>query len=115
MTDTKLIEEMRQDLAWIDFEMRSLSDKYSRMIYPNNIQVRIDGFTNTAISLNKAIVTLQGQWVPVSERLPEPHTDVLTAVKGVSIPIQTRIEGTVWRDGQVTHWMPLPPLPEPTK
>ena len=60
-------------------------------------------------------VTVQ-QWIPVSERLPDEDTEVLTYRKG-GISIELLHDG-VWGDDdveyapyKVTHWMPLPEPP----
>lgn len=61
-------------------------------------------------------------WIPCSERLPEKDTSVLIsaqghritafydAVKGVFMLTET--EGLFYSMSAVTHWMPLPELPE---
>jgi len=68
-----------------------------------------------------------GEWISVDERLPEEGTNVLVVYQFGSAPETVDIwaatyEGEdagsgelYWRDGEdfleVTHWMPLPPLP----
>lgn len=59
-------------------------------------------------------------WIPVSERLPEEDVPYLTIVKGNDIPVVAKYNDhdkgfTDCRVGwyvNVTHWMPLPELPE---
>jgi hypothetical protein len=56
-------------------------------------------------------------WIPVSERLPEgSHTYIVSDRKNVSTAFYNKQTGNfVFPDGSyatVTHWMPLPPLPE---
>lgn len=58
------------------------------------------------------------QWIPVEERLPELGVEVV-----VYMPMHDNLE-VAWRDmrdgkwmsyaalGSISHWMPLPPLPE---
>jgi len=62
-------------------------------------------------------------WIPVGERLPEAHVNVLCYTKGGGI-VRDRYDGITLSDGthqfhgdreewrfDVTHWMPLPPPP----
>ena len=68
------------------------------------------------------------RWIPVRERLPEPEKMVLLTVSGkvenISLVDACELgefstdEGWIlemwpkWEDPNVTHWMPLPELPE---
>jgi hypothetical protein len=53
-------------------------------------------------------------WIPVGERLPEPGVRVLVVVEGGWIDVGIRDGDGVraYSGGRVTHWMPLPSLPE---
>ena len=59
------------------------------------------------------------QWMPVSERLPEPGMPVLCAMPSGSVEVMRKREYAgfwEWWDGDideiaVTHWMPLPQPP----
>jgi hypothetical protein len=59
------------------------------------------------------------QWIPVSERLPEPGMPVLCAMPSGSVEVMRKREYAgfwEWWDGDideiaVTHWMPLPQPP----
>lgn len=59
-------------------------------------------------------------WTPVSERLPEPDTEVLVYYNGCSVytaDVDRKGKGVFigdkWHEWSViTHWMPLPAAPE---
>ena len=79
----------------------------------------------------KALRDKVPEWIPVSERLPEPEKMVLLTVSGKFKNISfvdvyelgefDTDEGWIlemwpeWKDPKVTHWMPLPELPEEEK
>ena len=64
-----------------------------------------------------AIMTEQGLWIPVTDRLPQDDEDVLVWVNGTHRDMAYRDEG-VWYDEEhnhlnnITHWMPLPEPPK---
>lgn len=80
---------------------------------------------------NAALRDKVPEWIPVSERLPEPEKMVLLIVSGKIKNISfvdaydlgefDTDEGWIlemwpeWKDHKVTHWMPLPELPEEEK
>jgi hypothetical protein len=79
-----------------------------------------------AISAYSKENSLIPRWIPVTERLPEPETDVLTFCCG-NIDILTyrynrrglacfmfRDDCGYWKEtfGKITHWMPLPEPPK---
>lgn len=80
------------------------------------------GVENLADYLISHGVTLQ-QWIPVSERLPEPFVSVLVHMPEER-PCPTVYEGFLTKNGalyaahferehsEVTHWMPLPEPPK---
>lgn len=67
-------------------------------------------------------VTIQ-EWIPVTERFPEPFVSVLAHMPGEK-PFPTVHEGFISNDGiwqsemfrrepgEVTHWQPMPQPPE---
>lgn len=64
------------------------------------------------------------RWIPVEEKLPEKYRDdetgelipFLACTKKAELPFRALYDGTQWGDGmfpvEVTHWKPLPGLPE---
>lgn len=60
------------------------------------------------------------RWIPVSERLPEPYTRVLACIKSGYMEVDYMYSEPIVDVGiadfnsldNVTHWMPLPKLPE---
>lgn len=69
--------------------------------------------------LKRRIAELEAaqRWIPVSERLPEANTPVLTISKDNNEPVTAWLEDDFWWSSvdwslSVTHWMPIPKLPE---
>ena len=73
------------------------------------------------------VVSLNPQWIPVTERLPKPFTPVLVYRKSFgTLPPYIKVDKMVlWNDDTqvwtdeietwksvVTHWMPLPEAPK---
>lgn len=65
------------------------------------------------------------KWIPVTERLPEPFVSVLAYIPSESpFPLVHEsymvdetlwvciLERRPWKEGVVTHWMPMPSPPE---
>lgn len=107
-----------------------MSDKFKKMLYEalgEQYCWGISGSGNT--KLDKPIIEyvtglearvaeleLRQRWIPVSERLPEEFTLVLTICKNELI-ISAIIDQGNWYSSfectlDVTHWMPLPTPPE---
>ena len=63
----------------------------------------------------------QPKWISVNERLPEEIEDVLVYVRNNEVSwlcVSYMCDGVWWSScrkicGKVTHWMPLPSMPEP--
>lgn len=57
------------------------------------------------------------RWIPVTEKLPEDDIEVLV-FDGLDVFLAIHDAGAWYADGYVvdiTHWMPLPELPEVTE
>lgn len=78
--------------------------------------------------LNAELAQLRAQipqWIPVTERLPEKHRNILILEegnleatigfldhRGIFVIVDSDMNDTVFIDVTVTHWMPLPEVPE---
>lgn len=62
-------------------------------------------------------------WISVKTRLPEKHVECLIVLKETTLSVTCgEWDGERWWNGccdmhhiPITHWAPLPPLPEPPK
>ena len=94
---------------------KALLDDYKRLLFENrNLKERV------------AELEAERRWIPVSERLPEVYRDedgefipFLVCENDKDFPYRALYDGLNWGDGMfvadVTHWMPLPKLPEVTE
>jgi predicted nucleic-acid-binding Zn-ribbon protein len=89
---------------------KALLDDYKRLLFENrNLKERV------------AELEAAQRWIPVSERLPllRYSNAVLVYTKSGEIYSGLYLGNNEWtgllhdfREGEVTHWMPLPELPE---
>jgi hypothetical protein len=53
------------------------------------------------------------RWIPVEERFPQAERAVLTLWKDSVRTVEWMFRNGEWTTGAtITHWMPLPPLPQ---
>jgi len=85
---------------------KALLDDYKRLLFENrNLTARI------------AELEEERRWIPVSERLPENISNVLILSRGEQLIASYLSKYSLWYvpfvdKPVVTHWMPLPELPE---
>lgn len=71
-------------------------------------------------ALRQRIAELEStqRWVPVEERMPESDLNVMLYCSGTKTSYVGYYDGIEWEyksphwQEKVTHWMPLPPMPE---
>ena len=85
-----------------------------------NKEIEYTDLWNDALALQSRIAELEAahRWISVSERLPEENVAVLVVTKRNRNPVVAWMRLGLWRSRgvdfalSVTHWMPLPELPE---
>ena len=134
-----LVRELRDDADWVEkspdftvptillYEMRKATDAIEELSRE---------YESIAKSLNESVELMRklqsSHWIPVTERLPESVDDDVLVSDGESYAVgYWRPDAQAWDSTDfgwlenrneppfgiktVTHWMPLPPTPEPPK
>lgn len=99
-------------------------EKLVELFYDNNVRCdqKIEGLADDVMDIIANGVTVQ-EWISVKDRLPEAGGYVVCIAKrnpfSRFMPMVARIEKNGWVNpiteqyiSEVTHWMPLPPLPK---
>ena len=148
MERNELVKALRDCINKCDCvtcEYRNVSDKFGEKFCFDVLMdraadliekqaIEIQELRNSLAVLGQANAALRDkvpEWIPVTERLPEPGKMVLLTVSGkvknIVLVYACELgefdtdEGWVlemwpeWEDPKVTYWMPLPELPEEEK
>lgn len=87
----------------------------SAVLKKENEQMRDAAALVTKLAGDAAV---EREWIPVTERLPEPGVDVLAAYRDRHINMGTAGDDWLEEDIEycyITHWMPLPEPPKEEK
>jgi hypothetical protein len=132
MIDTKI--ELTDDMLnfWIDFCTKAgpdigVSDAVSEMMAKELLELREktrwipvsnqENWFKDIVKMSSDFAELREKtrWIPVTEKLPDDDIECLVCDDcGIYMAIMD--EGDWWMDGHkldgITHWMPLPEMPE---
>jgi len=107
------------DKLYLDEDFRMLSKTYPADVSAIGVTTLIDYVEALEAELQSRIAELEAaqRWIPVSERLPEEFTPVLTFSKDNDKPVTAILAAGFWWSNvdwalNVTHWMSLPQPPE---
>jgi len=119
--NTRPIEDaLNKRIAELEAENDILKDhlrEAKNILIDKNLQ--IDSLYEEGYKLQQRIAELEAErrWIPVSERLPENISNVLILSRGEQLIASYHSKYSLWYvpfvdKPVVTHWMPLPELPE---
>lgn len=111
---TELVKRLREATGWKNASehyrlMKEAADAIEELSRENE---------SLAKSVNEASVILRKRWIPATERLPELFNRVIVYDKRWGVLSAMKGEDDSWGGRndivieKVTHWMPLPELPE---
>lgn len=114
----------REDKAAVDVAFDALREQEGLENSYAQLQASFDQIYESNMAMGKALRE-QPRWISVEERLPEPHKLVLVyrplMAKKVLVTSRHVLNGCedwsnsgydIKRNPCITHWMPLPELPE---
>lgn len=107
------------DVVFLNYNVTSASLERGKITRVSEHTAEISGKRRAEykiIKVNPVKSTMDNTWIPCSERLPEIEGWYLTVVKpengGAYVSIHKFFAATFHGFFQITHWMPLPELPE---